>query len=117
MNDEDLWVQLDVEIRRPVLEINACVYIWTARGVNVMAELMSDTRKTPPGTPGRYRLRCHLPPVLTPGSYAIGVWLGTAYDDLDWRERVLKFAVEGDLSHRPDRLVALGLQWQVEPAS
>ena len=47
-------------------------------------------------TPGRYRLHCELPPILTPGEYVISMWLGTAYENMELHDAVVAFSVEGD---------------------
>ena len=78
-----------------------------------LEEMMGDIRPGAISSPGRYRVRCELPPVLTPGDYVITVWFGSAYENLELHEDVVGFAVEGDDLGRVRRLVKLGTDWQV----
>jgi hypothetical protein len=49
-----------------------------------------------------------VPPILHTGGYSLGVWIGTAYDDLVDEEAVLGFTLEGLVGHRSSRVVNLG---------
>jgi hypothetical protein len=51
--------------------------------------------------------------VLAVGDYAVGVWMGTAYDTFAQHEDVLRFRLEGSTLGRPRRVVQLGLPWDV----
>jgi hypothetical protein len=48
------------------------------------------------------------PAVGAEAGYALGVWIGTAYDDLVDEEAVLAFTLEGLVGHRASRVVNLG---------
>ena len=108
------WIQVDVIVRDVVPGLEVCAFVSTTHGTNILAEATNDVRDTDISQPGRYRLRCRLPPVLTPGTFTIDTWLGTAYEDFETRERVLSFSVEGADGGRPHRLMKLGLPWEVE---
>ena len=60
------------------------------------------------GDAGAYRATMRVPPILHTGGYALGVWIGTAYDDLVDEEAVLAFTLEGLVGHRASRVVNLG---------
>ena len=110
-------IQVDIIVREQVPGLDVCALVSTDRGTNILAEALSDVPTSSGldiGFPGRYRIRCVMPPVLTPGNFSVDVWLGTNYEDCDMRERVLSFSVEGAQQGRPDRLVKLSLPWEVE---
>ena len=52
-----------------------------------------------------------LPPVLPPGEYTLGAWLGTNYEELERHDHVVAFTVEGSDNGVPNRLMRLGLPW------
>jgi hypothetical protein len=74
--------------------------------------------------PGEYEATITLPPLLAPGEYVLGAWLGTRNEDFS-NDELLSF----QLAPRPDdlqasvernRLVALDVEWSVrrrEPAT
>ena len=49
-----------------------------------------------------------------PGTYGVDVWVGTAYEDIDWRERVVRFTIGATDRPPNDRLLGLDLEWTVE---
>ena len=108
------WIQIDVVVNDVVPGLDACGLVTTTGGVQLLNEALSDTGQDGEFPPGRHRWRCPIPPILTPGEYVVGVWLGTAYDTMQFEERVLTFAVDGDDSGRPLRLVRLGNRWEVD---
>ena len=61
---------------------------------------------------GRFRVSCRVPPILTPGEYAVSIWLGSAYDDLQQLDNVVTFAVEGSDLGRPRRLITMPMTWR-----
>jgi hypothetical protein len=85
--------------------------VLTHNGVGILDEALSDRIDGALPVAGRYRVTCELPPVLTPGAYAISIWLGTPYDHLEHHENVVTFSVEGDDLGRVHRLVKLGMNW------
>jgi ABC-type polysaccharide/polyol phosphate transport system ATPase subunit len=107
------WIELDVVVNQPMPGLDVSCLIATRAGVHILEEMMGDVRPGAISAPGRYRVRCELPPVLTPGDYVITVWFGSAYENLELHEDVVGFAVEGDDLGRVRRLVKLGTDWQV----
>ena len=83
-------------------------------GIGILDEMLGDATPGAIGEPGRYRVRCRLPPILTPGEYTVSVWLGTAYENLELHEDVVSFSVEGDDLGRLRRLVKIGTRWDVD---
>ena len=110
---EQAWVEVNIVVREAVPSLDVGVLISTPHGSNLLDEAHSDATTAPIDKPGRYRLRCPLPPVLAPGEYVIGVWLGTAYETLEMHEAAARVSIEGDESGRPKRLFKLGMPWEV----
>jgi hypothetical protein len=105
------WMQLDVVVNEALPGLDVSCLVATRSGIGLLEEMASDTMEAPLSRPGRYRLRCELPPVLTPGEFVISVWLGTAYENLEMHEDVIAFTVEGDDLGRQRRLIKLASQW------
>ena len=87
----------------------------TVRGVRLLGETLVESKHPPIDTAGRYQLRVEIPRILMPGSYGVDVWVGTAYETLDWHERAVTFTIA--TSDRPvsnDRILGLDLEWSVE---
>ena len=108
------WIQIDVLVNELTTGLDVCHFVSTSGGTIVLGEALTDSGRPGLSEPGRYRVRCRLDPVLTPGQYSIDVWLGTAYEDYGWHERVYTFSIEGSNMDRSTRLVKLGLEWDVE---
>ncbi len=108
------WVQLDVVVNEPLAGLDASALVGTKSGVNLLNEALSDHGPAPFFERGRHRFRCPLPPILTPGEYVVGIWLGTAYETMQYDDSVLTFSIDGDDAGRPTRLLKLGDQWQTE---
>jgi len=68
------------------------------------------------GAPGEYVARIAIPPVLAVGEYVAGLWLGSKYEPMFYEDDVLRFRLDGRDHGRPNRVVALGLAWDVRPA-
>jgi ABC-type polysaccharide/polyol phosphate transport system ATPase subunit len=107
------WIQLDVVVNHVVAGLDVSCLVATRSGTHILEEAVGDVHVAPLSEPGRYRLQCELPPILTPGQYSISVWLGSAYENLELHEDVVSFAVEGDDLGRVRRLVKLGTAWHV----
>ena len=107
------WIEIEIAVNAPLRSLDVSCRIATDTGVTILDEALRDADAPDFDEVGRYRVRCQLPAVLGPGAYQIGVWLGTAYEHLDWRPDVLRFTVEGDDQSR-QRRVRLGVPWHVE---
>jgi ABC-2 type transport system ATP-binding protein/lipopolysaccharide transport system ATP-binding protein len=112
LRDEPLQVVVDLEIDddRPGLDI--AVYVTTMRGSRVFDEALSD-RSGPGLQRGRHRVVVDVPPVLNVGEHTVGVWVGTALDDLLTEPTAAAFTLHGPDRNRPDRVVVLGLPFSV----
>ncbi|MET0145896.1 MAG: ABC transporter ATP-binding protein [Ilumatobacteraceae bacterium] len=109
-------VEIEIGVHEEIPGLDVGCMITTHAGAVLLDELMSDDGPRPIGRPGRYRIRCTLPPVLPPGQYSIGVVLGTHYELIDSKENAVSFVVDGDDLGRTRRLFKLGLPWDVERA-
>jgi ABC-type polysaccharide/polyol phosphate transport system ATPase subunit len=107
------WIRVDVVINEPVPGLDLSCLVLTRGGVSVLEEAVGDRIDSAITAPGRYRLQCELPPILTPGEYAITIWLGTAYENMELHDAVVAFSVEGDDLGR-HRLVKVGTNWKAE---
>lgn len=112
--DEPFTVEVAFEVGRRLPGLDLSVVVSSVRGLRTLDEAWSDAAPTDRGEPGIYRARLTVPPVLTPGDYSVGVWLGSAYESLLWEDDTLTFRLEGSTHGRPDRVVDLGLTWEVD---
>ncbi|HEX2577927.1 MAG TPA: ABC transporter ATP-binding protein [Aquihabitans sp.] len=107
------WLSVEVLVNDAVPGLDVAVQVATKHGVEILDEVMTDVGPSTIGQPGRYAVACRLPAILTPGEYVLGVWLGTAYEELEQLDEVLGFTVEGDDLGRPRRLVKLVPEWRI----
>jgi ABC-2 type transport system ATP-binding protein/lipopolysaccharide transport system ATP-binding protein len=108
------WIRVDVAVNQPVPGLDVSCQVLTRSGVGILDEALSDRIDAAMPSPGRYRLQCELPPILTPGEYVISIWLGTTYENMEQHDAVVAFSVEGDDLGRVHRLVKLGTDWKAE---
>jgi len=108
------WIRVDVAVNQPVPGLDISCQVLTRSGVGILDEALSDRIDAAMPSPGRYRLQCELPPILTPGEYVISIWLGTTYENMEQHDAVVAFSVEGDDLGRVHRLVKLGTDWKAE---
>ncbi len=108
------WIRVDVAVNEAVPGLDVSCQVLTRSGVGLLDEALSDRVSGAMPSPGRYRLRCRLPPILTPGDYVISIWLGTTYENMEQHDAVVAFSVEGDDLGRLHRLVKLGTDWTTE---
>ena len=106
------WIQVDVVANEPPPTLDVSCQVATRGGIGILDEALSDVEVGAMSKPGRYRIRCHLPPILTPGEYTISVCLGSWYELLDQHENIVAFTVDGDDLGRLRRLVRLSAEWQ-----
>lgn len=113
---DHLAIELEVEVIDPTPAVDVAVVLERANGPVLLDENLAGVRGDRPTLErrGRHRLRMTLPPMLTPADYTIGVWLGTAYDDIHFHERILTFTIDGDDPDRSDRLLAIDAGWTSE---
>ncbi len=107
--EEPLELEIDFAVREPVPALNLALFLTRGDGVRVIDEAWRPGLAAAETVgPGRYRASMRVPPILHTGGYALGVWIGTAYDDLVDEEAVLAFTLEGLVGHRASRVVNLG---------
>jgi ABC-2 type transport system ATP-binding protein/lipopolysaccharide transport system ATP-binding protein len=59
--------------------------------------------------PGEHCLRLEVPPVLNVGDYTVGLWIGTALQDILETPNAFSFRLEGSDQGRPGRALVLRL--------
>jgi ABC-2 type transport system ATP-binding protein/lipopolysaccharide transport system ATP-binding protein len=110
--DEPVRLEVRFTVHMPLPTLNVAVSIENLRGVKVLDEAWFDSAPDDRGDPGRYVARIEIPPVLAAGEYSVSAWVGTAYETVVWEPDALGFRLEGG-NPRSDRLVELGLPWDV----
>ena len=96
---EPLSFRLRFLVRRPVVGFDIAFSLVNAQGARVFYEVWSDERDGVGLSiePGQYDAVLTLPPILPPGDYVLGLWIGTHYDTF-LEDDVLSFHV----APRPD---------------
>ena len=101
-------------VREQVPGLDITVFVDSLRGARVLDEAWSESAPDERGDPGEYVARITVPPVLAVGDYAAGIWIGSAYETHVYEEDVLRFRLAGATKGRADRVLQLGLAWEVE---
>ncbi|MFN2607338.1 MAG: ABC transporter ATP-binding protein [Acidimicrobiales bacterium] len=111
--DEPFWIELGLVVRTPVPDLNMAVSVQSQRGLRVLDEALAERPSAALDQPGRYVARLRIPPLLNSGDYIVGVWVGTDFEQFAWVEHAVSIHLEGAENGRPDRVVQLGLPWDV----
>jgi ABC-type polysaccharide/polyol phosphate transport system ATPase subunit len=111
--DEPVTLEVRFSVRMPLPTLNVAVSVENLRGVKVLDEAWFDSAPEDRGEPGEYVARVEVPPVLPAGEYSVSAWVGTAYETIAWEADALGLRLEGG-SSRSDRLLELGLPWDVQ---
>jgi ABC-type polysaccharide/polyol phosphate transport system ATPase subunit len=116
--DEPLTFDLELSTTERMLGLDVGIYLLDADGVQVLNERLSDQAATLNAPPQELSLRLTIPPVLSAGDYAVGVWLATEAELL-FQEELLTLTLlprpdEGARSVRRRRVVQPPVTWQVE---
>jgi ABC-2 type transport system ATP-binding protein/lipopolysaccharide transport system ATP-binding protein len=114
---DPLEVTVRFQVHHPVPGIDLSLLLFNARGARLLDEAWSDHRTTESLPPGAYVAKVVIPPVLNTGDYTIGVWLGTAYETIQYINDAAVFRLEGPTRGRTERLLQLGMAWSVEPTT
>jgi ABC-type polysaccharide/polyol phosphate transport system ATPase subunit len=114
--DQPFDIELHFTVRTTVPDLNFSAFLTNGRGVEVLNEAWADTAPHRPTEPGDYVARLAVPAILNVGDYTIGVWMGGTYETFYENMVVRSFRLEGDVRHRPNRTVALGLPWDLHTA-
>jgi ABC-2 type transport system ATP-binding protein/lipopolysaccharide transport system ATP-binding protein len=119
----NLCISVRFAIVDEVAALDVGISVLSDSGTVVLSEAWSDSGRPliPDADQGEYEVMLRLPPLLSPGSYRIRLWLGTAYEEF-FREQVLPFEVRPrhDDAAEPaarDRLVQPAVTWTVERAT
>lgn len=113
MRGEELRVEVDLELAAEVPGLDLAVFVTTGAGVRVLDEVLSDGAMTRLPR-GASRISLRVPPVLNVGDFAVGVWLGTPYEEFLSEPAAASFTLHGSDLARPERVVVLNLPFAVE---
>jgi len=114
--DQPFTLELEYTLHERTPGFDLALSVSGRSGTRILEEaLSSQPGPRRPEEPGRYRARLVVPAILRAGEYTVNVWAGSAYDDdLVWAEGILAFRLEGNPGDRSDRLLDLGLPFEVE---
>jgi ABC-type polysaccharide/polyol phosphate transport system ATPase subunit len=114
MREDPLSVEIELEVAEDVPGLDLAVYVSDGRSVRILDEALSDLGSGPLHR-GRQRVRLSVPPILNVGDFTVGLWLGTAHEDLLDEPAAATFSLHGHDRGRPDRVVVARLPFSVEP--
>ena len=117
-------VRIAFSTRRPLPDLDVAVYLVSRHGVHALDEAWSDTERPPPSGagPGRYETVLTLAPMLAPGEYQLGVWIGSAVadDETHVHRDVLTLRIWPEAGDKEDaerrRVVQPEVTWEMRPA-
>ena len=114
--DQAITIEVEYTILEPIPGFDLALSVSGQAGQRIVEEAFSlGADWEGQGSPGYYRARLSIPPVLRAGDYSVSVWAGSAYDDtLIWEEDIVSFRLEGDPFDRTDRILDLGQPIEVE---
>ena len=117
--DQPLVIDLVIRVRTPMPGLDVAIWLVNATGTRVIDDAWSDYESDMRlgSETGEYHLSVSVPPVLAPGQYTLGVWIGNSYEDLMKRE-VLTFEVAPLLDDPRDmleraRVVQPRISWSI----
>lgn len=108
-----LTIHVDFDVLNDVPGLDVGIFVTTENGVRVFDEAHRD-QGLRPLPPGSYTARLPVPPILTVGTFSVGLWLGTAHEDIVYEPAVARVTLTGNSEDRPERVVALGLPLTVD---
>jgi len=115
--DQPLIFELTFASRAPVRALDAAIYLIDRHGIRVVNENLSDVKPTiSESGPARYRILLTITPILAPGEYVVGVWLGSS-DELFFRGELLRLPIAplpSDHTESVHGLVRPAVEWSVE---
>jgi ABC-2 type transport system ATP-binding protein/lipopolysaccharide transport system ATP-binding protein len=113
VRDVPLDVDLHLEVRVPLPGLDVALYVTNSRGVRVLDECVRDTQEYG-FSPGLHHIHMRIPPLLNAGEHALGVWVGTQFEDLVDIPVATRFRLNGSDGGRPNRATVLGLPMRVK---
>jgi ABC-type polysaccharide/polyol phosphate transport system ATPase subunit len=114
--DRDAPITFEVRfvVRERVPALDMTVLVHNLRGVRVLDEAWSESAPTRVREAvGEYVARIVVPPILAPGEYVAGLWLGTPFESIFYEDDLLRFRLQGDANGRPNRITQLEIPWDV----
>ncbi len=116
--DEGFSVQLQLEVREPVVGLDCSVFLQNLEGLRVVEENLSafDGGMTRLRDPGVYAATVDFPPALASGDYIVGCWLGTSTETFVYVDDALRVRLEGGSKGRSTPLVHFGAPWHLAEA-
>ena len=112
LRDEPLEIVVRFEVHEELVGLDLAVVLTNQHGVRVFDELLSQSQE-PRFEPGRHEAVLEVPPVLALGEYTVGIWLGTAHEDVSHEQAAMSFTLHGEEAFHRDRVVVLGLPYRV----
>ncbi|MGY1681935.1 ABC transporter ATP-binding protein [Geodermatophilus sp. SYSU D01176] len=114
--DDPFTIRVDFELAAEVPGLDVALYVTTSGGVRVLDEALSDhgLERFPLGA---YCAEMSVPPVLNFGDFSVGLWMGTAQEDILDEPAATAFTLVGTGHDRPDRVLAMTLPFVVRPAA
>jgi ABC-type polysaccharide/polyol phosphate transport system ATPase subunit len=116
LRDDPFTIRVEFELAAEVPGLDLALYVTTSGGVRVLDEALSDhgLERFPPGA---YCAEMSVPPVLNFGDFSVGLWMGTAQEDILDEPAATTFTLVGTGHDRPDRVLAMTLPFVVRPAA
>ena len=118
--DEPLVLTVEFDLMSRVRDLDVALYLVNSGGVRVIDESWNDAGRRPAAapSPGRIAASVTVPPLLTPGEYTLGVWIGSSAEAFVHRE-LLQFRL---LPHPADtheeltrpRIMLPPVSWTIE---
>jgi ABC-2 type transport system ATP-binding protein/lipopolysaccharide transport system ATP-binding protein len=112
LRDDALAIEVEFILAETTPGFDIAIYITNSRGTRILDQVLSD-QNAPRMTPGAYRLRIEVPPVLNVGDFTVGVWFGTAYEEILNLPTAQSFTLVGSDRGRPERVLVLELPMSV----
>jgi ABC-type polysaccharide/polyol phosphate transport system ATPase subunit len=112
VREEPFRIVVCFEVLEERLGLDVAVLLTNENGVRVFDETLSHSQEHR-FPRGRYEVSVDVPAVLAHGDHTVGVWLGTAHEDVDYEPSALAFTLHGEEAVRRDRVVVLGLPFRV----
>jgi ABC-type polysaccharide/polyol phosphate transport system ATPase subunit len=117
-------VRVAFTTRRSLPDLDVAIYLISRQGVHALDESWSDTERVPPSAagPGRFETKLTLAPMLAPGEYQLGVWIGSAVadDETHVHRDVLNLRIWPEPGDKEDaerrRIVQPDATWEMSPA-
>jgi hypothetical protein len=116
LREDGVRVEVDFELAERIPGLDLAVYVTAQSGIRVLDEVLSD-RGPRPLSAGRHRAALTIPPVLNVGDFTVGIWFGTAHEELIHEPAAATFVLHGSDQDRPERLLVLDLPLDVRDLS